>query len=254
MRFPPPADRQAAERLRAAFPGGIDAALGDLLDCLGGNSPYLAELALREPDTLRAILAQGPDAVCDLALSRLTPVQPTMSQGETAACLRTAKRHVALAAAIADLGGAWTLAQVTGALSDLAEGALRIAVAHLLRASHERSELVLPHPSAPARASGFTVLAMGKLGARELNFSSDVDLILVFDPEAHAYNAERLGAIFARLARDLVALMQQRDAGGYVFRTDLRLRPDPGSTPPAISLGTALAYYEGAAQTWNGRR
>ncbi len=250
MQFPPAWDHAAAARLRDAFPHPIDPALAGLLACLGGNSPYLSDLARREPDVVRAIMGQGPDAVCDLALGRLVPVPPTLGRAETAALLRTAKRHVALAAAVADLGGAWTLDQVTGALSDLADGALRIATAHLLRTAHDRGELVLPHPAAPARGAGFTVLAMGKLGARELNFSSDVDLILLFDPDAHAYNADRIGAIFARLARDLVALMQQRDAGGTVFRTDLRLRPDPGSTPPAVSLHAALAYYEGAAQTW----
>ncbi len=209
-------------------------------------SPYLTRLAQQEPDCLAA----GPDAACDLALGLLTNVSPTLGRAQTAALLRTAKRRVALAAATADIDDLWTLAQVTGALSDLAEGALRVAVAHLLRAAHDRGDLRLPHPAAPQRGSGFIVLAMGKLGARELNFSSDVDLILVFDPELHAYNADALGAIFVRLARDLVTLMQQRDAGGYVFRTDLRLRPDPASTPPAVSLPTALAYYEGAAHTW----
>ena len=123
-------------------------------------------------------------------------------------------------------------------------------MSHLLHAANERGELRLPHPGAPSRGSGFAVLAMGKLGARELNFSSDVDLVLVFDPDAHAYNADGISAIFARLSRALVTLMEQRDAGGYVFRTDLRLRPDPASTPPAISLPAALAYYEGSAQTW----
>ncbi len=209
-------------------------------------SPYLAWLTQQEPEALAA----GPDAACDLALGLLTNVSPTLGRAQTAALLRTVKRRVALAAATADIDNLWTLAQVTGALSDLAEGALRVAVAHLLRTAHDRGDLRLPHPAAPQRGSGFTVLAMGKLGARELNFSSDVDLILVFDPELHAYNADALGAIFVRLARDLVTLMQQRDAGGYVFRTDLRLRPDPASTPLAISLSTALAYYEGAAQTW----
>ena len=213
-------------------------------------SKYLAWLAQQEPETLAAIQATGPDAVCDLALGQLTNVAPTLGRAQTAALLRTVKRRVALTAALADIGGAWSLPQVTGALSDLAEGALRIATAHVLRTAHDRGELRLPHPASPQRGAGFTVLAMGKLGARELNFSSDVDLILIFDPEPHAYNADALGAIFARLTRDLVALMQQRDAGGYVFRMDLRLRPDPGSTPPAISLPTALAYYEGAAHTW----
>jgi glutamate-ammonia-ligase adenylyltransferase len=139
---------------------------------------------------------------------------------------------------------------VTGALSDLAEIALRLATAHLLRAAHDKGDLRLPHPAAPTQNAGFAVLAMGKLGARELNYSSDVDLVLIYDSTVHPYNAERAGAIFARLARDLVTLMQHRDANGYVFRTDLRLRPDPGSTPPAVSLATALAYYEGAAKTW----
>ena len=249
MQFPPGYDRAAAARLRDAFPGVVDDDFGRLLDCLGGNSPYLSELARQEPDLARAIHEQGPDAVCDAALGGLT-ASPMLTRDRISALLRRAKRHVALAAAVADIGGAWTLDQVTGALSDLADAALRIATAHLLRAAHDRGELVLPHPAAPSRAAGFTVLAMGKLGARELNFSSDVDLILVFDPDAHPYRAERLGAIFARMARDLVSLMQQRDAGGYVFRTDLRLRPDPGSTPPAIGLPAALAYYEGAAQTW----
>ena len=250
MDFPRASDPAAAERLRESFSGPIDPALGRVLDCLGGNSPYLADLARREADTLRAVLAQGPDAVCDLALGRLVPVAPTLGRSDTGQLLRAAKRQVALTVAVADIGGAWTLDQVTGALSDLAEGALRISVAHLLRAAHDRGELRLPHPAAPSRGSGFAVLAMGKLGARELNFSSDVDLVLVFDPDAHAYNADGVGAIFARLARDLVALMERRDAGGTVFRVDLRLRPDPASTPPAVALPAALAYYEGAAQTW----
>ena len=250
MQFPPPWDRDAATRLSEMFPGLADPKLAALLACLGGNSPYLADLARQEPEAVRAIMTHGPDAVCDLALGRLAPVPPTLGRAATSALLRTAKRQVALAAAVADIGGAWNLDQVTGALSDLAEGALRIGAAHLLRTAHDRGELVLPHPAAPARGAGFTVLAMGKLGARELNFSSDVDLILIYDSEQHAYNADRQGATFARLARDLVALMQQREAGGYVFRTDLRLRPDPSSTPPAVSLNAALAYYEGAAQTW----
>jgi glutamate-ammonia-ligase adenylyltransferase len=250
MDFPPARDALAAKRLRDAFPEPADEQTNRLLDCLGGNSPYLSDLALREPKILCAILAQGPDAVCDLALSRLTAMPPTLKRAETAALLREAKRHVALAAAIADIGGVWTLDQVTGALSDLADGALRAATSHLLRAAHENGELRLPYPNAPSRGSGFTVLAMGKLGGRELNFSSDVDLVLLYDSGAHPYTAERNGAIFTRLARDLVTLMQGRDANGYVFRTDLRLRPDPGSTPLAIALPAALAYYEGAALTW----
>jgi glutamate-ammonia-ligase adenylyltransferase len=224
--------------------------LAPLLACIGGNSPYLSDLALREPANLLAIVAAGPDAVCDQALGALTALRPALNQDRIAAALRSAKRAVALATALADIGGQWDLPAVTGALSDLAEGALRLATAHLLLAAHGRGDLRLPHPDAPERGCGFVVLAMGKLGARELNYSSDVDLILLYDPSLHAYNTDGAGRIFTRLARNLTALMQARDAGGYVFRVDLRLRPDPASTPPAVSLATALSYYESAAQTW----
>ncbi len=224
--------------------------MGPVLDLLTAHSPYLSELAVRAPKTLLAICAEGPDAVCDRALTKLGTIGPEAPRAEIAASMREAKRTVALAAALADISGAWTLAQVTGTLSDLADGALRLTTSHLLLAAHVRGELRLPHPEAPSRASGFAVLAMGKLGARELNFSSDVDLVLLYDSAAHPDAEDGAGAIFTRVARDLVSLMQQRDANGYVFRTDLRLRPDPGSTPLAVSLTTALSYYESSAQTW----
>jgi glutamate-ammonia-ligase adenylyltransferase len=214
------------------------------------NSPYLADLAQRMPETLAAIHAEGPDAVCDRALGRLSAAKPSAARPHIAALMRGIKREVALAAAIADIDGDWSLEQVTGALSDLADGALRLTTAHLLLAAHDRGDLRLANPESPAQGSGFAVIAMGKLGARELNFSSDVDLVLIYDSAVHTYSEGGAGATFTRLARDLVSLMQNRDANGYVFRTDLRLRPDPGSTPLAVSLATALAYYEASAQTW----
>ncbi len=251
--YPHPADKDAAARFAAEFASRAPEApvdIGGLLAAIGGNSPFLTELALREPAALLSIDANGPDAVCDAALGALATLAPTLKRPQIAAGLRAAKRHVALAAAVADIGGIWDLQAVTGALSDLAEGSLRAATAHLLRQAHGREDLKLPHPGAPERGSGFVVLAMGKLGARELNFSSDVDLILFYDPAVYPEDTDRLGLVFTRLARDLVTLMEARDAGGYVFRVDLRLRPDPASTPPAISLPAALAYYESSGQTW----
>jgi len=221
----------------------------DFLARVRGHSPYLSDLAQRDPQNLRVIAANGPDALCDQALSQLARLTPTLPRAELAAALRTQKRAVALAAAFADITGAWSLAEITGALSDLADGALRVAVAHLLRQAAARGHIRLPHPAAPDRGSGFTVLALGKLGARELNFSSDVDLILLYDPDAQPDQAA-LGQTMTRLARDLIGLMSARDASGYVFRVDLRLRPDPASTPLAVALPAAYAYYESLGQTW----
>jgi glutamate-ammonia-ligase adenylyltransferase len=260
--WPAPHDPNAADRLVERFSeqGKAEArlasraAVSKLLRCLGGNSPYLSDLAYRDTAVLKRLVAEGPDAVVETALSDIQALDPGTRRARVAATLRQSKRAVALAAAVADIGGIWTLEQVTGALSTLAEAALSASVAHLLRAAHDAGELALPDPSTPSHASGFTVLGMGKLGARELNFSSDVDLILLYDPSAPVYTdrtaGNAMGGFTSRLARGLVSLMEARDAEGYVFRTDLRLRPDPAATPPAIALPAAITYYESMGQNW----
>jgi len=250
--WPPPADPNAATRLVERF---ADAVPGHdvpeaLLRCLGGNSPYLSDLALREAASLVALTRQGPGAVIAQAMAALAEVPPKAPRERVAAALRQAKRIVALATAVADIGQIWRLEQVTAALSDLAEATLGLAVAHLLRAAHDAREITLRHPDDPARASGFIVLGMGKLGARELNYSSDIDLILLHDPDSGIYRGDAPVACFARIARGLVAMMETRDADGYVFRTDLRLRPDPAATPSCIALPAAIAYYESMGQNW----
>ena len=152
--------------------------------------------------------------------------------------------------ALADIGGLWPLDKVTQALADLAEAGLSLSVVHLLRAAYDSGELTLPDRANPAHACGFTVLGMGKLGARELNYSSDVDVILIHDPAAGVYHGDAPVAFYTRMARGLVTLMEARDSDGYVFRTDLRLRPDPAATPPCIALPAAIAYYESMGQNW----
>lgn len=211
-------------------------------------SPYLAALAAADPDLVASLQQTGPDAVCDRALAALARLPQATPRPALMQALRRAKKHVALATAVADLSNEWSLEQVTGALSDLAEGALRAAVGHVLHEAHAAGALTLPHPGSPARGSGFVVLAMGKLGARELNYSSDIDLLLLHDP-AEAADPEQ-AATFARLAHALTALLAAPTEDGYVFRVDLRLRPDPASTPPVMALPAALTYYESRAQTW----
>ena len=268
--WPAAHDAAAAARLveRFAALGRAEAKLAarpdvaSVLAAVGGNSPFLADLVLREPAALRGFLAAGPEPVVAEAMAALAAVPPAAPRPRVAAALRRAKRVVALAVALADLGNIWPLAPVTAALSDLAQATLTLAVAHLLRAAHAAGTLALPDPDHPAEASGLIVLGMGKLGARELNYSSDIDLILIYDPAAPIYTPRaggeappdaadaHAGGVMSRLARDLVTLMEARDADGYVFRTDLRLRPDPAATPPAIALPAAIAYYESMGQNW----
>jgi glutamate-ammonia-ligase adenylyltransferase len=254
--WPQPADAAAAERLCDQF-----AALGPadsrfardsatLLRCLGGNSPYLAELALREAAILRRLARDGPDATVAAVMARLARIPPAASRTAVAAAMRQAKRGVALAVSVADLGRLWTLERITAALSELAEATLRLAVGHLLLAGHDSGALRLPDPAEPSRGSGFTVLGMGKLGARELNYSSDIDLILLYDSDSPVYHGDAAGAFFTRMARYLVGLMEARDADGYVFRTDLRLRPDPAATAPCLAVTGAISYYESMGQNW----
>ncbi len=220
-----------------------------LLASLGGNAPFLTELACREAGTLLACMETGPRAETQALLAALDALPPDIPRATLGAALRRTKRQMALAIAIADLGGLWPLEEVTAALSDLAEAALRAAIRLLLRELHEDGEITLPHPDTPERESGFVALALGKLGARELNYSSDIDLVLLYDPDAGPYQPESQ-PLMARLARDLTTLLSARDEGGYVFRVDLRLRPDPGATPPVVSLATALTYYESHGRTW----
>jgi glutamate-ammonia-ligase adenylyltransferase len=250
--WPAAADADAAARLCERFapldPTGR--VPEGLLRCLGGNAPYLADLALREPGALIETCRDGPETVVAGALAELAAIAPEAPRARVAAALRAAKRRVALAVAVADIAGAWRLERITAALSDLAEAALTLAVAHLLQTAHEAGDITLPDPATPARGSGLIVLGMGKLGGRELNYSSDIDLVLLHDPEAGLLAPDAAGAFFARLARGLVGLMETRDADGYVFRTDLRLRPDPAATAPCIALPAALAYYESMAQNW----
>ena len=223
-----------------------------LLASLFGNSPYLTQCCLREPDLLRRLLQQGPEATfADVEEGLNRHLAAAAERPAVMRALRIAKRRIALLVAIADIAGWWVLEQVTDALSRFADAALAAACRHLLADAAAIGEIAPADAAAPDRRSGLIVLGMGKLGARELNYSSDVDLIVLYDPDKAGYRgAHGPGRFFARLAQELVRMMQERTADGYVFRSDLRLRPDPGSTPPALSVMAALTYYEGAGQNW----
>lgn len=223
-----------------------------LLEACFGNSPFLTACLLREPAFVRTVLETGPDATRAALFSDLTATLfPERKLDVLMRGLRVGKRRLSLLAALADIAGLWSLEAVTEALSDYAETALSLASTHLLREGHLGGHLVLPDPEQPEHNSGFVVLGMGKLGARELNYSSDIDIIVLFDLDQITYTGTKSPhEFFVRLTKSLVRIMDERTGDGYVFRTDLRLRPDPGSTALAISTEAAETYYESYGQNW----
>jgi glutamate-ammonia-ligase adenylyltransferase len=198
-----------------------------LLAAIFGNSPFLSGVAVKDWAFLTRLVEEGADP---LFAENATAIELRADLGEDTAALmrrlRIAKRRVALVAAVAELVSAWSLEQQTGALTRFAEGVLGAALRHLLRQAASRGSIGLPSTDDPERNSGLIVLGMGKLGGYELNYSSDIDLILFYDPSrAWVSTRDGIQSFFVRLARDLVRILDERTGDGYVFRTDLRLRP-----------------------------
>ncbi|MCK9552325.1 bifunctional [glutamine synthetase] adenylyltransferase/[glutamine synthetase]-adenylyl-L-tyrosine phosphorylase [Aquamicrobium sp.] len=215
-------------------------------------SPFLRDLARRRPRMLDALFEKTVAERLEAIAADIDACWQGegISEAELMKRLRLLKTEAHFLIALADLAGAADTRTTVFRLSVLAEGCVRSACAFLLADLDRQGKLKLPDPKEPARDSGLIVLGMGKLGAHELNFSSDIDLILFFDHKAVVGDPMEATDIFSRLARRLVRIMQDRTEHGYVFRTDLRLRPDPGSTPLAIPVGAALNYYEGRGQNW----
>ena len=241
------ADGKALKRLLAAAPK-VEALLVGLSD----GSPYLWDLAVAEPARLLSLLNADPDQHLAALLTKAEKaVDATKDEAEAMRLLRRTKAEAALLIALADIGGVWPVMRATHALTELADAAIRAAVRFLLRDAAARRRLKPADRSKPEEDSGHIVLAMGKMGAFELNYSSDIDLIVFYDRDAPALaDKDDATAFHVRITRGLVKLLQERTADGYVFRVDLRLRPDPASTPVAVSTETALNYYSSVGQNW----
>ena len=239
-------------RLRSAsLPRGILASTSLLLG-IAEASPYLFDLL--RADAARAIRLFG--CTPELHLARLIEhtcrdVEAASSEADAMQLLRRMKSEAALLIALCDIGGVWPVMQVTAGLTELAVAAVRSALRYLLRQEAGRGRLSPSNVDRPEENSGLIVLAMGKMGAGELNFSSDIDLIVFFDAEASTLATDiEPQPFFVRLTQAMARLLQQRSGDGYVFRVDLRLRPDPASTQVAISIASALDYYEREGRTW----
>ena len=226
--------------------------LTTLLESLSESSPYLWELASRDPARLLRLFTADPDKhLAALLAGHGRAAASATDEREAMRELRRMKAEGALLIALADIGGAWPVMRAAHALTELADSAVDAAVRFALAEAARAGRLAPKDKAQPQMGSGYIVIAMGKMGAFELNYSSDIDLIVFYDPAAPAVPKDAEHAtLFVRLTQRLVKLLQERTADGYVFRTDLRLRPDPASTTIAISTAAALGYYESAGQNW----
>jgi len=248
----PVIDARPAERLLEAVDAlrPLSASERAALAPVFGASTYLAGLVRRDPARLVRLLDSDPDAHLEFLLAETCALAAAPPEAAGPG-LRRLKAEVHLLTALADLGGAWDLDRVTCALARFADAALASALASAAGAEVAAGRLRPAPDAAHGPAPGFFCIAMGKHGAFELNYSSDIDISIFFEPELMPLaDGVEPQAFAVRLTHRLAELMQERTADGYVFRIDLRLRPDPGSTPPAVSAAAALDYYESVGQNW----
>lgn len=218
-----------------------------LISGTAGCSPYLAHLISRETAWLAEALTANPDDIHAQLLVETAGFEVV----ELASGLRRIKRRVALFAALADLGGVWSLEQVTGLLTEFADAAVSVCMRQLIGAEARRGKIPGITEADAETGAGMVTLAMGKMGAHELNYSSDIDLICLFDESRFDADDEmEARAGFIRVTRRMAATLSDITAEGYVFRTDLRLRPDASVTPVCISMAAAERYYEAEGRNW----
>lgn len=210
---------------------------GDWTAAIGrarNHAPFLARALDRQPE-LAALLAAGDgEGALEMAKAAGDGIE------DTGVALRRERLALATALAIGDLAGAFPLLRITSELSALADRALDRAIAATIRQRVPDAE--------PA---GMIALALGKHGAGELNYSSDIDPILLYDPETlPRRERDEPGEAAQRYAREIVRMLSENTAEGYVFRVDLRLRPASEVSPLAISVNAALSHYESSALAW----
>src|ERR1700749_4374114 len=212
-----PEQASAIRRLAASYPQAHRILLG-----IAEASPYLFDLIRADAAQLAALLGCDPDRhLADLIEGTCREVSSAATEADAMRSLRRMKSEAALLIALCDIGDVWPVMRVTEALTELAVRSVQATVRYLLGEAVGRQKLSPPDPERPEEGSGLIVLAMGKMGAGELNYSSDIDLIVFYERERNALreNVEP-GPFFVRVAQGLSRILSQRTGEGYVFRVD----------------------------------
>ncbi|MCB2114457.1 MAG: bifunctional [glutamine synthetase] adenylyltransferase/[glutamine synthetase]-adenylyl-L-tyrosine phosphorylase [Parvularculaceae bacterium] len=249
VRFTPdPFDRRAGEQAVEAFGPAFGAR--DFLAGVAGCSPYLARLIAGRPELAMDALSHSPAENLERAIAAAWRAADTDDPADQMNQLRRAKNDAALSLALAEISGALTTLEAARSLSGFAGAAVNASLRMALRRC-ERYGFNAADPQRPEKDCGIAILAMGKLGAFELNYSSDIDLVVLFDSESERLGgADEAKRIAVAATRAMVKSLNDQTPAGYVFRTDLRLRPDPGVSAAAVSINAAETYYESYGQNW----
>ncbi len=221
--------------------------------CLQGDARELAETELAQLHRLERRLEhleQGaradssPDSIPGSIPEEAASTDP---EAPISHQMRVLKERLFLAVSLGDLAGRLSLSEAVGFLSRFADGCCQLAL---------RMAMAAAHPE--LRPEQFAVLGMGKLGGMELNYASDIDLILLYKPPDQAPDGESGGGgtpplphkFAVRAVKNFIATLEEHSASGFLFRVDLRLRPDPSATPPVLNIQNALTYYESFGSSW----
>jgi len=238
----PLADLLADERQKGSFFGALMTL-----------SPFLRDILINHPHFLEPLRLTSLEFQLEDIIRQITKLDEEADLTESLLMrrLRQFKKQAALMIALGDLSQLFDLAETTRFLSRVAEAVLGCALRFLLRQAQIAGQIKLPNPQNPESGCGLVLLGLGKLGAYELNYSSDIDLIAFIDETSPAIiDITNSVDVFSKLMRRLVRILQERTEEGYAFRVDLRLRPDPSSTPLALPFEAALHYYESRGQNW----
>jgi len=241
-----PEQSAALDSLIARFPSAKAILLG-----IAESSPYLFDLVRADGARALRLLGCEPERhLPELIANTCREVSAASTEADVMQLLRGMKSEAALLIALCDIGGVWPVMGVTAALTELAVASVQAALRFVLRQEAARGRLLPPNTDKPEDDSGLVVLAMGKMGAGELNYSSDIDLIVFFDPAAPTLAPDiEPQPFFVRVTQAFTRPLQQRNGAAYVFGVDLRLRPDPASTQADVPTEAARHPYEREGRT-----